>query len=281
MSEQLEKILQTSGLIKSKFPKNFKPEISLITERNIDIKEFSGFDILGELSFDSLFPDTENLKRNAGKVLFAKCKGNDIIVYNGRFHYYGGIDMRDIGHMIYVLRYLGINKIISIDEVGHLNPRFHCGEIALIYDHINLIGDNPLIGKNDTELGIRFPDMSNAYDKDIYKKVFKIFQEEKIKINESVYLGTIGPQSETDAEARFYREIGADVVGYAIVPEDITSVHAGMSFLGIGLITRELVADKMSEDERSEKQKSKDQKESLNTAVKELGKVLKEIIKKI
>ncbi|HMS64148.1 MAG TPA: purine-nucleoside phosphorylase [Ignavibacteria bacterium] len=279
MSEQLDNILMTTGFIKSEFPKNFKPSLAIITEKHIEIQ--AGFKILGEISYDKLYAHNENLVRNAGKVVFTKCEGRDILIYSGRFHYFGGVNMRDIGHMIYVLRYLGINNIISIDEVGHLNPRFNCGEIALIYDHINLIGDNPLIGKNDAELGLRFPDMSNAYDKELYKKVFKIFQEKFIKINESVYLGTTGPQSETDAEARFYREIGADVVGYSLVPENITAVHAGLGFIGIGLITRELVADKMMEDDRSDKQRISDQKAALKIAVKELGKVLKDIVKKI
>ncbi len=279
MSEQLEKINQTTGIIKNKFPKKFRPEVALIIEKNFEL--LSGFRILCEITYDKIFPGEENLKRNAGKIIFATCGNKEVIILKGRFHFYEGISMRDIGHMIYVLRYLGIKKIISVDEVGHLNPRFSCGEIALIYDHINLMGDNPLIGKNENELGLRFPDMSNAYEKGLFGKIFRILQENKIRINESVMLGVIGPESETDAEARFYREIGADVAGYSMIPENITAVHAGLSFAGIGLITRELVADKMMEDERSEKQKIKDQKESLNIAVRELGKILREIVKKI
>lgn len=279
MSEQLEKIKQTSALIKHKFPKKFRPSAALIIEKNFEI--LSGFRILGEIGFDEIFSQDEILKRNAGKIIFADCGGRDVIVYSGRFHYYGGIQMRDIGFMIYVLRYLGVKKIVSVDEVGHLNPRFSCGEISLVYDHINLMGDNPLIGKNESELGLRFPDMSNAYDKSLYKKIYRIFQENMIRINESVMLGAIGPESETDAEARFYREIGADVVGYSMVPENITSVHAGLSFAGIGLITRELIADKMMEDERTDIQKIKEQKENLNKALKELGKIISRILIKI
>lgn len=279
MSEQLEKIKQTSALIKNKFPKKFRPSAALIIEKNFEI--LSGFRILGEIGFDEIFSQDEILKTNAGKIIFADCGGRDVIVYKGRFHYYGGIQMRDIGFMIYVLRYLGVKKIVSVDEVGHLNPRFSCGEISLVYDHINLMGDNPLIGKNESELGLRFPDMSNAYDKSLYKKIYRIFQENMIRINESVMLGAIGPESETDAEARFYREIGADVVGYSMVPENITSVHAGLSFAGIGLITRELIADKMMEDERTDIQKIKEQKENLNKALKELGKIISRILIKI
>ncbi len=279
MSEQLDKIKKTTSFIKNSFPKKFRPTVALIIEKNFEL--LSGFRILGEIGFDEMFSQDENLKRNAGKVVFANCGVKDVIVYKGRFHYFGGVKMRDIGQMIYVLKYLGVKKIISVDEVGHLNPRFSCGEIALIYDHINLMGDNPLIGKNDNELGLRFPDMSNAYDKSLYKKIYRVLQEKMIRINESVMLGAIGPESETDAEARFYREIGADVVGYSIVPENITSVHAGLSFAGIGLITRELIADKMMEEERTDLQKIKDQKENLNKSLKELGKVISQILNKI
>jgi len=279
MTEQLKKILVTTEYIKNKFPKNFNPSIALIIENKFDV--IQDFKILSEISHDKTPNGLENDFMNNLKILFARCEGKDILIYNGRYHYYDGVSMRDIGHMIYTLRYLGVKEIISIDEVGHLNPRFNCGEIALIYDHINLAGDNPLIGKNDNELGLRFPDMSNAYDKELYKKVYGVLQEQKLRINESVYLGTIGPQSETDVEARFYREIGSDVVGYSIGPENITSVHAGIKFIGIGLITRNLIADKMMEDERSDKQRNKDQKESLKKASKELEKVLRNIIKSI
>jgi len=279
MTEQLEKILISAEYIKNKFPKGFKPLLALIIEKDFDV--LKDFKILGEISFDKTTGELGNGFKNKLKVMFANCEGKDILIYNGRHHYYDGVSMRDIGHMIYVLRYLGVLTIISIDEVGHLNPRFNCGEITLIYDHINLAGDNPLIGKNDNELGLRFPDMSNAYDKELYKKVYNVLQEKMLRINESVYLGTIGPQSETDVEARFYREIGSDVVGYSMVPENITSVHASIKFIGIGLITRNLIADKMMEDERSDKQRNKDQKECLKKASKELEKVLKNIIKSI
>ncbi len=279
MTEQFEKILESSDYIKNKFPKSFKPLSALIIDDGNDV--LKGFKEILKIDFSKIPNFIHNPKRNHSKILLVSDKENDIIVYNGRNKYHDGIKMREIGHAIYVLKYLGINKIISVDEVGHLNPRFKCGELALIYDHINLMGDNPLIGKNDDALGLRFPDMSNAYDKKLYQKVYEVLQEKMIKINEAVYLGTTGPQSETDAEARFYRDIGSDVVGYSIVPENITAVHCGISFIGIGLITRELVADKMIEDERSEKQKIKDQKEYLKKAEKKLDNVLRDILKAI
>jgi len=279
MTEQSEKISNSAGYIKSKFPENYKPLTAIITEKGFEI--LKGKKVLDEVDVEIIADTNTDNANDRLKIVFARIDDTDILICNGRHHYFDGISMRNIGHMIYVLRYLGIKNIISIDEVGHLNPRFNCGETALIYDHINLAGDNPLIGVNDEELGIRFPDMSNAYDKEFYKKIYKLFQENFVRINEAVYLGTIGPQSETDAEARFYREIGSDVVGYSMVPENITSVHAGLKFIGIGLITRNLVADKMMEDDRSDKQRVKDQKDSLVKASKELEKVLQKVIKSV
>ena len=272
MGEQLEKILQSSRYIKGKFPKKFNPEIALIKERDLDLP--ADMKIISEMSYKDITGFTSVAMNRKDRISFASYKSKNILILNGRPHFYNGVSMRDIGHIIYVLKYLGIKMIISIDEVGHLNPRFKCGDLALIYDHINLMGDNPLIGKNENELGVRFPDMSNAYDKKIYQKIYESMQDKKVVINESVYLGITGPESETDAEARFYRDIGADVVGYSVVPENIAAVHCGINFAAIGLITRELVADKMMEDERSEKQKIKDQKANLEKAVRKLGKIL-------
>ncbi|MDZ4713179.1 MAG: purine-nucleoside phosphorylase [bacterium] len=278
MSEQLKKILQSSDLIRKKFPKRFNLDTAVIIEKDFDV--LNGFKIIDDISLAEIFP-SESIRKNAGKILFAKCGDKDVIIYDGRAHYYDGVSMRDIGHIIYVLKYLGVKKIISIDEAGTLNPRFAAGELALIYDHINLMGDNPLIGKNENELGLRFPDMSNAYNRNTHDEIFSILQENMIKVNDSVYLGITGPESETDAEARFYRDIGADVAGYSVVPENITAVHCGLKFASLCLITRELIADKMMEDDRSEKQKAKDRKVSLNSAEKKLSKVLALIVKKI
>lgn len=276
MSEQRKKILRSSELIKESFPGNFKPSTALITEDSFDI--LNGFSVKGEVEFDKVFPVNENSPKPKGKVLFAKCGSKDIIVFKGRMHYYDGFHMREIGHTVYTLKNLGIKKILSVDEAAILNPRFNCGDLAIVYDHVNLTGDNPLIGKNDNELGIRFPDMSNAYDKDLYSVIYRIFQKKMMKINESVYLGISGPQTETEAESRFYRDIGADILGYSLVPENITSVHAGIKFAGIALLTRELIADKMTEDERSENQLIKDQSINRKKASGKLGKVIKEIL---
>ncbi len=279
MSEQLQRIKQSVEYIKANMPKGFSAKTAIYIENDFNV--ISDLKEIAQIKYSDIPPMFEGNNERRGKIIFGKMGGENVIALRGRFHFYDGYKMRDIGHIIYTLKYLGIKNLISIDEVGHLNPRFSVGEIALVYDHINLMGDNPLIGKNDDELGVRFPDMSNAYDKKSYNKVYKVLQDNKIRINEAIYVGTTGPESETDAEARFYREIGGDVVGYSIAAENITAVHGGLKHIALGLITRDLVADKMMEDSRSDKEKSKSKKKALSNAESTVSKILKEIVKNI
>lgn len=277
MIDFISKIKGSASVIKSLFPKKFSADLALIKSRIIPLPK--GINILGEVKYSDIphFEITQGSK--TGSVLFCRSGNRDLIVYNGRLHYYDGSSMRSIAHKIYVLKFLGIKKILSIDEVGHLDPRFKCGELAMIYDHINLMGDNPLIGKNEDSLGVRFPDMSNAYDKTMFSKIVSVLTDTKMRVNESVYLGITGPNSETDAEARFYREAGCDVLGYSVVPENITAVHAGVKFAAIGLITRELVADKMMEETRSDKELETQRLKSFTKSSIALSQVLQGIIK--
>lgn len=280
MTEQGKKILESVEYIKKHVPKKFSTDTALIIESYHRISD--GFKILSKIDYKKNPPEFENTDVNkTGSLQFAKIGNKSIIIMKGRFHFYDGTSMRDLSHVIYVLKHLGVKKIISIDEVAYLNPRFNCGELALIYDHINLMGDNPLIGENDDELGLRFPDMSNAYDVEQFEVAYSVFQDNRMKMNESIYLGTIGPETETEAEARFYREIGSDVVGYSLVPENISAVHSNIKFLGIGLITRELIADIMLEDESTEAEKEKSRKKYLRKCEVELNKILGSILKKI
>lgn len=278
MTPQRERIKQSVDYIKSVMPKGFTADTAIYTEENFNIGDLKE---VGKIKASDIPPVFEGGSNQNSKFIFGKLNGKNVIVIKGRFHFYDGYKMRDIGHVIYTLKSLGVKKLITVDEVGHLNPRFSTGEIALIYDHINLMGDNPLIGKNDDDLGVRFPDMSNAYDKNLYAKVYKVLQDNKVRINEAIYVGTTGPESETDAEARFYREIGGDVVGYSTAAENITAVHCGMKHIALGLISRDLVADKMMEDSRNDAQRTKDKKKALSTASTTAAKILKEIVKNI
>ncbi len=276
MTEQRKKILESVKFLKEKYPQNFNPKTAIITESNFKLPSY--IQVLKKFKLLEIPPHIGIDNGLVHNLIFAKCKNKDIIVINGRYHFYDGVTMREIGHFIYTLKFLKISKIIAIDEVANLNPRFKQGELTLIYDQINLMGDNPLIGENDDELGVRFPDMSNAYDEKLFEDTYKIFIDNKIKVNESVYLGLIGPETETEAEARMYREIGADVVGYSLVPENISSVHANMKFIGIGLITREIIADKMLEEDYTEQEREKIKIQNYNKAKPKVDLILNKII---
>lgn len=276
MTEQRKKILESVKFLKEKYPQNFNPKTAIITESNFKLPSY--IQVLKKLKLLEIPPYIGVDNGLVHNLIFAKCENKDIIVINGRYHFYDGVTMREIGHFIYTLKFLKISKIIAIDEVANLNPRFKQGELTLIYDQINLMGDNPLIGENDDELGVRFPDMSNAYDERLFEDAYKIFIDNKIKVNESVYLGLIGPETETEAEARMYREIGADVVGYSLVPENISSVHANMKFIGIGLITREIIADRMLEENYTEQEREKIKIQNYNKAKPKIDLILNKII---
>lgn len=253
MTEQKKRVLLSKKYLDNFIPGNFKPEIAIITDSDFKLPVF--LKILKKIKLDSIPPVLKIKNDLIRYFILAKFNSKNIIIINGRYHFYEGVSMREIGHYIYLLKVLGIKKIISIDEVANLNPRFNPGEVALVYDQINLMGDNPLIGENDYTFGIRFPDMSDAYSADLFNKIYQILQNLKIKINESVYLGLIGPESETEAEARFYREIGSDIAGYSLSPENISAVHSGIKFSGIGMITRDIIADKIAEDNSTDKEK--------------------------
>jgi purine-nucleoside phosphorylase len=277
MSEQRERIQQSLNFLKKSLPAGFSPGTAVIVDKGIKLPE--GYGAACEFNYNTIPPFHENeLFHDRGIISCGTHAGSDIIILKGRLNYYDGISMRDIGHIIYLLKYLGVKRILAIDETASLHPRYKAGELALVYDHINLTGDNPLIGKNDPELGVRFPDMSNAYDREQYSRIFSVMQDKKLKINESVYVSVIGPGSETEAEAHFYREIGADVVGYSIVAENIAAVHAGIKFSAIGLITRELIADRMREDTRTYEELEEERKKSKEKAENELAKVFGDII---
>lgn len=274
ISKQRKEILRSVDTAKNLMPKNFNPKTALIIDENFklpaDIVVKAKVKLSGLTEIDAQLTDRY--------MYFADAGGKDIIVMQ-RYYFYEGVSMRTLGHFIYVLKYLGVKNIISIDESAALNPRFEEGSLALVYDQINLMGDNPLIGENDEELGIRFPDMSNAYDKDLFGKMTAVFQKAYLKLNESVCLAIIGPESETEAEARFYREIGADLVNYGFAPEVITAVHCGVKYSAIGMITRMIIADRMMNDMRTDDVKTAEQKIAYDKAYLTLISILQNILK--
>jgi purine-nucleoside phosphorylase len=170
----------------------------------------------------------------------------------GRFHYYEGYTMQQITYPVRVMKFLGVKTLLVSNACGGMNPVYRRGDLMLMLDHINLLGDNPLIGKNEDELGPRFPDMSEPYDLGLLKIAGEVALENKIKVHKGVYVAVPGPNLETKAEYRFLRGIGADVVGMSTVPENIVANHMGMKVLGISIITDECFPDSLKKAELQE-----------------------------
>ena len=172
-----------------------------------------------------------------------KLAGKTVMAMEGRFHFYEGYTLKQITFPVRVMKALGCEVLIVSNACGGMNPQWAKGDIMLIDDHINLMGDNPLIGKNDERLGIRFPDMCEPYDKKLLALAQRIALEEKIAAHKGVFVAVPGPNLETRAEYRFLRNIGADVVGMSTVPEVIVGVHAGLRMLGLSVITDQCLPD--------------------------------------
>jgi purine-nucleoside phosphorylase len=182
------------------------------------------------------FP-VSTVESHAGKLLCGKLGGKEVIAMAGRFHQYEGYSLQKVTFPVRVMKALGVDTLIVSNACGGLNPQFTKGDLMLIEDHINLLGDNPLIGKNDDRLGPRFPDMCDTYDRELLTLAEGICREERIPFQKGVYVAVTGPNLETRAEYRFLRGIGADVVGMSTVPEVIVCRHANIRVLGISIVT--------------------------------------------
>ena len=172
-----------------------------------------------------------------GRLIFGKLNGIDVLAMQGRFHFYEGYSMKEVTYPVYVMKQLGIEKLIVTNAAGGINTDFEPGTLMLISDFINMFGTNPLIGHNDERFGTRFPDMSEAYKLDLIGKAKEVAAELKIEYKEGVYAGCTGPYYETAAEVRMIGKLGADSVGMSTVPETIVANYLGLDVLGISCIT--------------------------------------------
>jgi purine-nucleoside phosphorylase len=182
---------------------------------------------------------------HAGEFIIGNIGNKKVIAMKGRFHYYEGYDMKLVTFPVRVLKALGVNRIIVTNASGGLNKDFEAGDLMLITDHLNMLGTNPLIGENFEELGPRFPDMSQAYNKEFTKLAETTAGRLNIKIQKGVYAAVTGPNYETPAELRMFIRLGADAVGMSTVPEVIAANHAGMKVLGISCITDMALPDNL------------------------------------
>jgi len=183
------------------------------------------------------------VESHKGELVVGTIGDKVVAAMEGRFHYYEGYQMQQVTYPVRVLRALGGQVLIVSNACGGMNPAYQPGDLMVIADHINLMGDNPLIGTNDERLGIRFPDMSRPYDPALIQLALQIAREEQIVVHQGVYVGVAGPNLETRAEYKFLRAIGADVVGMSTVPEVIVGVHAGFRNVGISCVTDRCVPE--------------------------------------
>jgi purine-nucleoside phosphorylase len=186
---------------------------------------------------------TSTVESHAGELILGKLQGVDTIAMRGRFHAYEGYSFEEITFPIRVMKAMGVEVLIVSNACGGLNPQWEVGDIMLMDDHINLMGNNPLVGRNHSELGPRFPDMSAPYDKGLMKLAAEEARKLNMTVQKGVYVAVLGPNLETRAEYRMLRNMGADVVGMSTVPEVIVAVHGGMRVLGLSIITDACLPD--------------------------------------
>ena len=244
MSEYSEKVEHTANFLQNRGINKPKTGIILGTglgnlvqriqiEHTIDYKDIPHFPV-------------STVESHSGKLIYGKLNGRQVVAMQGRFHYYEGYTMQEITFPVRVMHFLGIKELLVSNACGTVNKDFNKGELMLITDHINLLGDNPLIGQNHEEWGTRFPDMSQAYSRELNAKIVDIARREGVKLNQGVYAAVAGPNLETRAEYRFMARIGADVIGMSTIPEVMVARHHGLPVVAFSVITDECDPDNLA-----------------------------------
>ncbi len=268
-----DQIIETKDFLAEKI--GFTPEIGIILGTGLG-RLVNDIEKEVEIDYEDIphFP-VSTVEAHAGKLICGTLSGKKILAMQGRFHYYEGYSMEQIVFPVRVMKFLGIETLIVSNACGGINPLFKPGTIMAITDHINLLADSPLIGKNDNRIGPRFPDMSEPYTEEYIEKLRTVALENKIPLEQGVYASMSGPALETKAEYRMLKILGADVIGMSTVPEVIAAVHVGLKVMGLSVVTDACLPDAL---------KPVDIDEIIATANKaepKLVKLIKEVLKEI
>jgi purine-nucleoside phosphorylase len=235
MNSLKAKAITAAGHIRSQLPQI--PEIAILTGTGLG-ECGDGVLIHAQFEYHDIphFP-VSTVEGHPGQLLTGDLSGREVAVFKGRFHLYEGYHPQEVTFPVRVMQELGIKRFIVSNAAGGLNPQFSPGNIMIIQDHINLTGQNPLVGPHDPDWGNRFPDMARAYDPDLIKLALATGNKLKIPLQIGVYAGLLGPSLETPAEIRFLQTIGASAVGFSTIMEVIAAVQAGMKVIGLSTIT--------------------------------------------
>ena len=260
----LERIQETADFLKSKMHTHPETAIILGTGLGSLVNEITD---KYEIGYETIpnFP-VSTVEGHSGKLIFGKLGNKNIMAMQGRFHFYEGYSMKEVTFPIRVMRELGIKTLFVSNAAGGMNPSFEIGDLMIITDHINFFPEHPLRGKN-IPYGPRFPDMSEAYNRELIRKADEIANEKGIKVQHGIYIGTQGPTYETPAEYKMFRILGADAVGMSTVPEVIVANHCGIQVFGISVITDLGVEGKIVEVTHEDVQKAADAAQPLMTTI--------------
>jgi purine-nucleoside phosphorylase len=235
MLDLFDKVQEAAATIRSKWSRTPHAGIILGT----GLKNFAEhIQIEAAIEYDEIPHFPKATATGHGNRLVCGTIGSlPVVAMEGRFHMYEGYPLKQITLPVRVMKALGAGLLVITNACGGMNPYYQCGDIMVIDDHINLMGDNPLIGINDERLGPRFPDMCQPYDKRLIERALEIARRENFAAHQGVFVAVAGPNLETRAEYRFLRQIGADVVGMSTVPEVLVAVHCGLRVIGLSVVT--------------------------------------------
>jgi purine-nucleoside phosphorylase len=248
----LAKINETAAFLASNMP--YQPKVGIILGTGLG-ELATQITERHEIPYESIpnFP-ISTVEGHSGKLIIGKLGATRVLAMQGRFHYYEGYSMKEVTFPVRVMKALGVETLLVSNAAGGMNPAFQIGDLMIISDHINTFPENPLRGKNEPSLGVRFPDMSKAYPQHLRDKAKAIAAAHGIRVVEGVYVGTAGPTFETPAEYGYFRAIGGDAVGMSTVPEVIVAVHAGIQVFAMSIITDLGVAGQVVEVSHEEVQ---------------------------